>query len=588
MRGRYTYPLLGWQQLRALTRGVAMLAVRPLARLGACMLVMLAACTDFIGPGPSPRFENGRDDGIGDAAITATGFAGMIRIGVVPAISGSTPTTSVTIGSPSTFTVTNKVTGEPLATGSNENLTVSLIPGGVSRTRLWWQVACTGSVATRDNWTARVTAAGFEWYTEFVATVPCWRLRIGSLPTNATSAQRTAFVTSFTVAGLAFPPTVPGGPFTVTRSDGVALLDIRRGGASVRTTPNDVVLSSPSETVRIGPRSYRGVAEVRIATGGASIAGINELPLEQYLWGVVPRELGPIAFPELEALKAQSVAARTYAIANFTKRQADGYNLLATTADQVYGGLQDEHPLSSRAVDETAGIIATADGVRPIEALYFSTSGGWTANNEDVFNSGPVAYLRGIPDHERGNSLENHPEGVRNHANARSLRAAREGDFESDWSRFHRWTFEWSAEEISDVISAWAKQDVGKVLAINVLERSSSGRVKTIEYVTEAGSFVDTKDRVRSSLRFIDANGAMVNLPSTLVYVEPVRDKRTKELSGFVAWGGGFGHGVGMSQTGAVGMAEKKATFEEILKHYYRGIELVQMCTNPAGCSALF
>ena len=560
------------------------------ASLVAGALVMLAACTDFIGPDSRPRLENGRDDAIGDAVITATGFAGMIRIGVVPAINGSTPTTSVTIGSPSAFTVFNKVTGEELAVGSNENLTVSLIPGGASRTRLWWQVSCTGSVATRDNWTTRVTAAGFEWYTELVSTptVTCWRLRIGSLPTNASSAQRTAFVASFIGAGLSFPPTLPGGPFTVTRSDGVALLDVRRGSTSLRTTPNDVVLSSPGGSVRIGNRLYRGTAEVRIATGGASIAGINELPLEQYLWGVVPRELGPIAFPELEALKAQSVAARTYAIANFTKRQADGYNLLATTADQVYGGLQDEHPLSSRAVDETAGIIATVDGARPIEALYFSTSGGWTANNEDVFNSNPVAYLRGIPDHERGNSLENHPEGIRNHANARSLRAAREGDFESDWSRFHRWTFEWSAEEISDVISSWANQDVGRVHAINVLERSSSGRVRTIEYVTDAGSFFDTKDRVRSSLRFIDANGAMVNLPSTLVYIEPVHDKQTRALTGFVAWGGGFGHGVGMSQTGAVGMAEKKATFEEILKHYYRGIELVTMCTNPAGCTTLF
>jgi SpoIID/LytB domain protein len=326
---------------------------------------------------------------------------------------------------------------------------------------------------------------------------------------------------------------------------------------------------------------------VRIASGGASIAGINELPLEEYLWGVVPRELGPIAFPEIEALKAQSVAARTYAIANFNTRQADGYNLLATTADQVYGGYQDEHPLSSQAVNETQGVIATADGVHPIEALYFSTSGGFTANNEDVFNSNAVAYLRGIPDHQRGSSLENHEDGVQNNANARSLRAMRAGDFESDWSRYHRWTFEWSVEEIRDVISSWAGEDVGAVLEINVLERSGSGRVKTIEYVTQNGRFYDTKDRVRSSLRYIDATGARVNLPSTLVYVEPVFDKQTKALTGFVAWGGGFGHGVGMSQTGAVGMAEKKATFGEILKHYYRGIELVSMCTNPAGCAPL-
>jgi len=550
-------------------------------------LVMLSACTDLLTGPHSPRFENGRDDTIGEPIDPPAGFAGMIRIGVIAALNGSTPTTSITLGSPTSFTVTNKTTGATIATGNNENLTAVLIPGGTPRTRLWWQVACTGSVATRDNWTARVTTAGFEWYTEFVAGANCWRLRVGSLPTTATTAQRTAFALSLGPAGLTFPPTVPGGPFTVTRSDGVAQIDVRRGGTSLATVPNNVVLSSPDHIVRIGTRLYRGVAEIHLATGGGALAGINELPLEQYLWGVVPRELGPIAFPELEALKAQSVAARTYAIANFNKRLSDGYNLLPTTADQVYGGFQDEHPLSNQAVNETEGVIATADGIRPIEALYFSTSGGFTANNEDVFNSVPVAYLRGIPDHQRGNSLENHDDGVQNNANARQLRAMKNGDFEADWSRFHRWTFEWSNAEMRDVISSWVGEDVGRVLAINVLERSGSGRVKTIEYVTEAGTFTDTKDRIRSSLRFIDANGAKANLPSTLVYVEPVYDKKTKELTGFVAWGGGFGHGVGMSQTGAVGMAEKKASFIEILKHYYRGIELVPVCTNPGGCAPL-
>jgi SpoIID/LytB domain protein len=560
---------------------------RPVKTAAAVLFVTLAAaCTD-LATAPhagSPRFENGRDDVIGEAP-TPTGFAGIIRIGVIPALTGATATTSVSVGSPGAFTMVNKVTGATITTGNAEDLSVVLIPGGTARTRLWWQVVCTGNTATRDNWTARVTAAGFEWYTEFVAGANCWRLRIGSLPTTATPTERTAFVASFTSAGLTFPPTNPAGPFTVTQTDGVSRLDVRRGGTSLSVVAADVVLTSSDGLVRIGSRLYRGAAEVRIAAGGGAIAGINELPLEEYLWGVVPRELGPIAFPELEALKAQAVAARTYAIANFTKRAADGYNLLATTADQVYGGYQDEHPLSSLAVDETAGIIATADGERPIEALYFSTSGGFTANNEDVFNSAPVAYLRGVPDHQRGNSLDNHPDGIRNNANARSLRASRNGDFESDWSRYHRWTFEWTAAEIRDVLSSWVGADVGTVHAINVLERSGSGRILTIEYVTDAGTFTDTKDRIRSSLRYLDAAGAKVNLPSTLVYIEPVYEKKTNALSGFVAWGGGFGHGVGMSQTGAVGMAEKKALFDEILRHFYRGISLVRICTSPVGCA---
>lgn len=133
-------------------------------------------------------------------------------------------------------------------------------------------------------------------------------------------------------------------------------------------------------------------------------------------------------------------------------------------------------------------------------------------------------------------------------------------------------------DEISDVISQHAGVPVGKVLAINTPERGPSGRVLRVEYVTEAGTFEDTKDRIRSSLKFVTYNSAgdrvYNSLRSTLFYMEPVVDHKTKEITGFKAYGGGWGHGVGLSQTGAVGMAEKGRTYEEILKHYYQGITL--------------
>ncbi|HEX6038508.1 MAG TPA: hypothetical protein VFZ20_10735, partial [Longimicrobium sp.] len=150
------------------------------------------------------------------------------------------------------------------------------------------------------------------------------------------------------------------------------------------------------------------------------------------------------------------------------------------------------------------------------------------------------------------------------------------GDFEADWSKYHRWSFEWTADEISDVISLHAGQDVGRVLAINVLERSNSGRVKRIEYVTEAGTFYDTKDHVRTSLKYINASGTMSSLLSTLFVIEPVVNRRTGEVVGFEAFGGGWGHGVGLNQTGATGMAEKGATFDEIIRFYYQGVELTK------------
>ncbi|HET9449817.1 MAG TPA: hypothetical protein VFO83_03000, partial [Aggregicoccus sp.] len=178
-----------------------------------------------------------------------------------------------------------------------------------------------------------------------------------------------------------------------------------------------------------------------------------------------------------------------------------------------------------------------------------------------------------------GRALEHVPslEVFRNHANPQSLRALREGDFESDWARLHRWTYTWSAAEMRQVVSAFAGRDVGRVLAIDVTERGPSGRALRIEYVTEVGTFVDTKDKIRASLRFVNATGSLQNLPSTLFFIEPVLARRTGEVTGFVAHGGGFGHGVGLAQTGAVGMAQRRATYEEILRHYYRGVELVRL-----------
>jgi len=534
---------------------------RPL-RLSSAVLALslaLGACVDRDPVGPS------RDPGAGrarDAGVEA--FTGRIRVGVVPAAS------SVAIGSDAGYEIRDRATGALLMSGSNGTATVTL----QSVIRSWYrlQVMCgsTSSVATRK---AAAEAKGYPTFTEFVAAANCTRLFIGRFdpPPASNFAARNAFRNQLIAEGLAGTDSF----WAVKADPGVTVYRVTRGGTSVDAS-NPVVLTSSDGLVSIDGVRYRGTAEVRV-NGSGTLAGVNELPMEEYLYGVVPRELGPTVFPELEALKAQAVAARTYALSGLGKRASDGYDLLATTSDQVYGGYDGEHPLSTQAVDETAGIAALYDG-KLITALYSSTTGGHTADNEEAFNSAPVPYLRGVPDAERGEAFEHVPslDVFRSHANAASLRNAKEGDFESDWARFHRWTFEWSADEISAVISAYAGQDVGKVLAINVTERGPSGRALAIEYVTEAGTFTDTRDHIRTSLKFINASGAQQSLLSTLFFIEPVLDRRTGEVDGFVAYGGGFGHGVGLSQTGAVGMAEKGRSYDEILKHYYQGIELAK------------
>lgn len=140
--------------------------------------------------------------------------------------------------------------------------------------------------------------------------------------------------------------------------------------------------------------AYRGIFIVQMPSSGLQI--INVLNLEDYLKGVVPVELSPGLFGELEALKAQAVAARTYAFRNLGLMAAKGFDLLATPDHQAYGGLSAEHPLSNQAVEETR-----AEGLfhrgQPIEALYTSTCGGMTEDGQAVFSGPELAYLKAIP-----------------------------------------------------------------------------------------------------------------------------------------------------------------------------------------------
>jgi stage II sporulation protein D len=144
--------------------------------------------------------------------------------------------------------------------------------------------------------------------------------------------------------------------------------------------------------VRYNDRPYRGRIEVFTNLKG-SLTVVNELGLEDYVRGVVANELSPGGYPALEALKAQAIAARTYALKNRGQFMAQGFDLLPTTRSQVYRGLTSEHPLTTRAVDETRGLIASYEG-QPINALYTSTCGGRTENAENIFNEA-IPYLRG-------------------------------------------------------------------------------------------------------------------------------------------------------------------------------------------------
>jgi stage II sporulation protein D len=182
----------------------------------------------------------------------------------------------------------------------------------------------------------------------------------------------------------------------VQRLEGATLrlLDARW---NVRAVAADRIVAVPPSgaLVTVEGRPYRGLVEVRLTPYGELLA-INEVAVEDYLRGVVPEELGPNLYPELEAQKAQAVAARTYAYGNLGQFTTDGYDMCDTPRCQVYRGAGSEQPLSDRAIQETRGEILVWNAA-PVNALFTSTCGGHTEDVELVFPEWDYPYLRGVP-----------------------------------------------------------------------------------------------------------------------------------------------------------------------------------------------
>src|SRR3990170_2400770 len=289
----------------------------------------------------------------------------------------------------------------------------------------------------------------------------------------------------------------------------------------------DVVSIGADGRLQAGPRRYRGAIELRRAPEG-KLTAINELDVEQYLYGVLKMEVDA-GWPA-EALKAQAVAARTLALQSLGRFAAEGYDLRATTDSQVYGGINAEDPRTTAAVDATRGVVMTYAG-RPIFAAHHSDSGGATESSEFVWGQ-PYPYLRGVPD----------PYGQ---------------DYPGrEWlSRIDIPTLE--ARLVR------AGKPVPGITGVAVTATSPSGRALTVR-VTGASGALDLR---ATDLRTILG---VTFLRSTLLAVRLTRD----EVPAVEFQGRGSGHGVGMSQWGARGQALLGRTYPEILGFYYQGVQV--------------
>jgi len=358
---------------------------------------------------------------------------------------------------------------------------------------------------------------------------------------------------------------------------GIAVLNAKGDTLLMYLQESGVLAFVPKEKgdnvplIRVNEKPYRGRIEVyRLA--GSDMTVVNELDLEQYLYGVVPCEMAAKSHPE--ALKAQAVASRTYAVRNMGKYKSLGFNLSDGTTCQVYNGYSAELVSTNEAVDATASEIVTYNG-SPAATYYFSSSGGMTENIANVWGT-EVPYLVSVED-----------------------------KYEKEDTSNYNWEVVYTADEIRKELRSRSR-DVGRITSIKASRYSEAGRVVELFITGTEGEEVFTNSNCRSVLNSLysqmytistDADtlimGANGETSLTTLYGKEVADlsgtrkikSETVSILGadgnirtvptiptvYTFRGKGWGHAVGMSQAGARGMAEAGFDYREILSHYFPG-----------------
>lgn len=347
---------------------------------------------------------------------------------------------------------------------------------------------------------------------------------------------------------------------------------------------------------------YRGNIEIDIDKEHRKLNVINIISIEEYLYGVLKKEISP-HWPK-EALKAQAVAARTFAIFNMNKYIDKGYNICASTNSQAYGGVNHEDPLTNKAVDETRGVIIAYKG-KPINAVYHSDSGGHTEDSENVWGSF-LPYLRSV-----------------------------ESKFEEKVSPpHHTWSYSINEKDLTEKLQKQG-YEINSVVSIEPVKKSETGRASELVFTVDNVKVINMKtndfrgligaDLIRSTLFDIEAIGKESNIKEDIEDKREIEDKKEQEGSikeileqkkdwtikellelmkknkeekekekekeeevlkveivksniplTFIFSGSGNGHGVGMSQWGAYGMALQGYRYQDILKYYYQGINITK------------
>lgn len=323
------------------------------------------------------------------------------------------------------------------------------------------------------------------------------------------------------------------------------------------------------------PRLYGGTLRLQPNAYG-TFTLVNQVPIETYLRGVVPHEIGPSA--PVAAIQAQTILARTYALRNLRRFAIDNYQLCADTQCQVYRGLEGTVGVADQAIRATRGQVLVYRN-ELVDALYSSTTGGITAAFSDVWNGPDRPYLKPVVDSVYGIwDLARQP--LNTDPSLKAFIGLDQGFNEAGWKLF-RWRYDSSLSEIAADLRQFLRKkqdplaDLQQVISVTVLDRAVSGRVQVLEIETDRGKVRLEKDEI---VRALSAPRSL------LFYLEPIYQDRPippdlssaapPTLTGYRFIGGGWGHGVGLSQTGAYRLANLGWSYPRILQFYYPGTTL--------------
>jgi stage II sporulation protein D len=360
-----------------------------------------------------------------------------------------------------------------------------------------------------------------------------------------------------------------GGSWSIYDRDGASLLvraqegdvwRIERRGRRLRALRSDgeptpfregplLIRSFDREPlVQWNGRRFRGDLAIFARDDGMLV--VNRLPVEWYLQGVVPLEIGPVGPAERAAAEAQAVAARSYAYVRLSTSTARPYDVTSGVMDQVYGGADAERPVTTLAVISTAGQVLRYGG-RVVDAPYHSTCGGSTAEPSEVWRESGAGYLQSVSDRIPGSD-----------------------HYYCESSSTFRWSRSYTGAALDATLARYLRAyapvprhgGVGRARSVAVLSTTPSGRVGRLAIETDEGRYTLRGNDIRYVFR--QPSGEILN--STYFSVESTigHDGRLSQLT---FRGSGNGHGIGMCQWGAIGRARAGQDYRTILQTYYPG-----------------